>query len=104
MERSKTTDEEKKTRWRKVLLKDFMSSEESGKETLEDGSERSVLYVRPLPWRSVQVSRGFHHLDEKVKKQKTRTGIQQTLVRKNGEVSKRLKPGGYPPEFWGFGN
>ena len=105
MEQSKSITEEKKSRWRKVLTKDFMSSEDSGKETLEDGSERTVLYVRPLPWRSIQVSTGFHRLDEKLKSQlKSSTGIQQTLLRKVGDNSNRSKPVGYPPQFRGFDN
>ena len=104
LERSKSIIEEKKSHWRKVLIKDFMSSEDSGKETLEDGSECPVLYIRPLPWRSIQVTTAFHRLDEKLKSQKSRTGIQQTLVRKVGDVSNRSKPAGYPSQFWAFDN
>ena len=84
------------------MMKDFMSSEESGKETMEDGSERTVLYIKPLPWRSVHLTTGFHRLDDKVKTIKSKTGIQQTLARKIGDISNRSKPTGYPPDFWGF--
>lgn len=96
--------EERKVRWRKVLTKEFMSSEESGTETLEDGSERNVLYIRPLPWRSAQVTSGLHRLDEKVKKRKTKHASQQTLTRKIGDISGRAKPDGFPNQFWGFDN
>lgn len=78
-----------------------MSSEDSGTEILEDGSERNVLYVRPLPWRSNQVTSGLHRLDEK---RKTKHASQQTLTRKVGDVSIRPKPDGFPSLFWGFDN
>ena len=96
--------EEKKSRWRKILTREFMSSEESDKEMLEDGSERTVLYVKPLLWRSTQVTTGLHRLDEKINSRKSKTGIQQTLTRKRGDFSHRGKPDGYPPQFWGFDN
>ena len=67
LKQSKSISEDKKSHWRKVLIKDFMSSEDSGKQMLKDGSECTVLYVKPLPWRSIQVTTGFHHLDEKLK-------------------------------------
>ena len=79
----------KKNHWRKVLTREFMSSEESDKETLEDGSERTVLYVKPLFWRSTQVTTGLHHLDEKVNSRGSKSGIQQTLTRKRGDFSHR---------------
>ena len=82
-----------------------MSSEDSGSETLEDGSKRAVLYVRPLPWRSSMARTGLHSLDEKVKKQKTKHASQQTLTRKVGSTSTRPKPrAGYSIKFWGFEN
>ena len=87
-----------------MLTREFMSSEESGTETLEDGSQRNILYVRPLPWRSMQVTTGFHRLDDKVNKRKSKHASQQTLVRKVGEQSDRLKPRGLPDQFWGFDN
>lgn len=82
-----------------------MSSEDSGSETLEDGSKRAVLYVRPLPWRSSMATTGLHRLDEKVKKQKSKHASQQTLTRKVGSVSTRPKPNnGFSSQFWGFEN
>ena len=82
-----------------------MSNEDSGSETLEDGSKRAVLYVRPLPWRSSMATTGLHQLDEKVKKQKTKHASHQMLTRKVGSLSTRLKPtAGYSSQFWGFEN
>ena len=38
--------DEKKSSWKNVIIyKDSVSSEESGKETLEDGYERAVFYM-----------------------------------------------------------
>ena len=36
--------------WKKVVVKEFISSEESGEEDLENGGKRQVLLVKPLPW------------------------------------------------------
>lgn len=80
-----------------------MSSEDSATETLEDCSERSILYMR-LPWRLAQVTAGLHRLDEKVKKRKTKQSSQLMQARKVGDVSERAKPDGFPNQFWGFDN
>lgn len=50
-----------------MLTKDFMSCEDSATETLEDGSEHSVIYIPPLACRSMQVITGLHRLDDNVK-------------------------------------
>ena len=98
--------EESKDRWKRVLTKEFMSSEDSGTEILEDGSERNIMYVRRLPWRSVEVTTGLHCLDDKINKRKTKLATRQTLIRKEGDVSDRPKPiaSGFAPNFWGFVN
>ena len=49
--------EERKTRWMEILVKSFMSSEESGDEELPDGSTRPVMFVKPLPWRHPKVNK-----------------------------------------------
>ena len=41
----------------KIMTKDFMSSEESGEEELDDGEKRQVLLVKPLHWRALKVNR-----------------------------------------------
>ena len=69
------------------MTKDFTSSEESGKETMEDGYERTVLYIKPLRWRPVQQTTGFHPTNDKVKTLKSKNGIQQTLALKIGDIS-----------------
>ena len=102
LERSGSMTEEKKARWRRILTRDFMSKEGCGSETLEDGSRRAVLYVRPLPWRSTQVTVGLHRLDGKVKKQITKRASQKMLTCEVGDTSDRPKPSGYPNQFWGF--
>ena len=96
--------DEKRNRWKRVLTKEFMSSEDSGTEILEDGSERNIMFVRRLPWRSMEVTTGLHRLDDKINKRKTKHATQQTLTRKEGEVSDRPKPSGFAPNFWGFVN
>ena len=46
-----------KDKWRKVLVADTMSSEES------DGADDDSIVVKPLPWRSSKVTDFFQNLD-----------------------------------------
>ena len=93
--------EEQKALGRQILTKEFMSSESSGIETLEDGSERSVIIVKPLQWRGAKAMRFLKRLDAKAMNKKSRQSIQQTLPRVVGESSTRPKPS-MPDNFWGF--
>ena len=88
--------------WKKVVVKEFISSEESGEEDLENGGKRQVLLVKPLPWRSAKVSRFFGQLDHKAQKNKSKQSKQQTLPRVVGENSTRSKPAGFSENFFGF--
>ena len=65
----------------KLMTKDFMSSEESGEEELDDGEKRQVLLVKPLRWRALKVNRFFQKMDSKMAKYKTKQAKQQTLPR-----------------------
>lgn len=87
--------------WRKVLIKDFISSEESGEESV-DGEERQVIYVKTLPWRAPRVDRFFKKLDNKAARNKSRQSKQQTLPRVGGRRSGRSKPLGFTEDFFGF--
>ena len=78
-----------------------MSSESSGVEQLEDGSDRSVIIVKQLPWRGPKASRFLKRLDAKATHKKSKQSLQQTLPRVAGENSTRPKPN-YPDDFWGF--
>ena len=49
----------KKEKWRKVIVQEMMSSDESGVD--EDG--KAVIFVTNLPWRSGKVGRFFERLD-----------------------------------------
>ena len=51
----------------KVMIREFMSSEESGDEMIE-GKRRAVIKVKPLPWRSSRICRIFKRLDHKIEK------------------------------------
>ena len=56
-----------------------MSSECSETETMEDGSERPVIAVKPLPWRGAKASRLIKRLDTRAKKKMSKQSVQQTL-------------------------
>ena len=102
MERA-SIDEAKKARWREVLVPDFMSSEDSGVEQLEDERSRTVFYIKPLPWRHPQVTKFFHQLDERTEKQKSRRSTDKMLPRSTSrEISLRIKPHNFPSNFWGY--
>ena len=69
--------------WKKVVIKEFMSSEESGEEEIANGEKRQVLKIKPLRWRAAKVDRFFKQLDHKASKVKSRQSKQQTLPRVN---------------------
>ena len=73
--------------WRKVLIKDFISSEESGEENVDGAAERQVMYVKTLPWRAPRVDRLFKTLDHKAAKHKSHQLKEQTLPRVVGRRS-----------------
>lgn len=73
-----------------MVVKEFISSEESGEEDVVNGEKRQVMLVKPLPWRSAKVDRFFNQLDHKVQKHKSKQSKQQTLPRVVGERSHGL--------------
>ena len=77
---------------REVLIKEFMSSEYSDVEEMEDGTECSVISVKPLPWRGAKASRFLKRLDSKAKTKMSKQSIHQTLPRVIGPNSTRMKP------------
>ena len=88
--------------WKQVLTKDFISSEESGEEVLDNGRKQPVLKVKFLPWRATRVNKVFKRFDEKAMKVQTKQSLQQTLPRVCGHSSTRPKPLGFSDDFWGF--
>ena len=85
--------EEKKAKWREILVPAFISSEESGEEQEQEGEIlRPELYVKTLPWRSPNVTRFFQQLDRKVINKKSKRAKLQTLPRVPGQSSLRPKP------------
>lgn len=80
-----------------------MSSEESAADEESNGeSPRSVIHVKPLPWRASSVSRFCRQLDHKIDKQKTKRAKLQTLPRVTGQPSTRPQPPDFPAGHWGF--
>ena len=86
---------------KKIMVKEFISSEESGEEVV-DGERRAILLVKPLSWRASRVERIFKQLDRKADKNKTKQSKQQTLPRAIGPMSTRPRPIGFGDDFWGF--
>lgn len=76
-----------------------MSSESSGVEQMEDGTDRPVIVVKPLQWRGAKATRFLKRLDAKAVHKKSRQSIQQTLPRVVGENSTRPKPA-LPDDLW----
>ena len=86
-----------------ILVKSFMSSEESGNEELPDGLSRPVIFVKPLPWHHPKVDKFLSQLTATNDKGKSKLAVQQTLPPVQGETSSGPKPAEFSGTFWGFG-
>ena len=91
---------ESKDKWLSVLVPSFMTSEESRNK--EDG--QPTLYIKPLPWRSTEVTEAFKVLDSMAFELKSRRAISQMFKRSTcGTNSERPKPvAEFGEKFWGF--
>lgn len=79
-------------KWKKILVTEFMSSDESGEE-----DERAVFIVKKLPWRSERVSSFFQRLDTARTSRKTEQASRQTKPRVYKYlISSRPAPRGFP--------
>ena len=79
-------------KWKKILVTEFMSSDESGEE-----DERAVFIVKKLPWRSERVSTFFQRLDTAHASRKTEQASRQTKPRVYKDlISSRPAPRGFP--------
>ena len=64
--------------WKKVVIKEFMSSEEWRRDWQW---RRQVIWIKPLRWRAPKVNHFFKQLDHEACKVKSRQSKQQTLPR-----------------------
>ena len=79
-------------KWKKILVTEFMSSDESGEE-----DECAVFIVKKLPWRSKRVSTFFQRLDTARASRKTEQASRQTKPRVYKDlISSRPAPHGFP--------
>ena len=72
LEKTAALTDEKKAKWREVVVFSIMTSEESGEEEVGDHT-RPVLYTKVLPWRSSHVTTFFNQLDYKVEENTTKS-------------------------------
>ena len=80
-------------KWKKVLVTQLMSSDESGNED----DELAVFVVKELPWRSDKVTAFFEKLDGVRQSRKTEQASRQTKKRvRKGVMSTRPPPSGLP--------
>ena len=82
-------DAKDREKWKKVLIMEFMSSEESANDD-NDGDE--VQVVHPLPWRSTRVDAMFHDLDKHALSKKSPQSKHQMKRRDLGSESTRPQP------------
>lgn len=88
------TEEQQRDRWKPGLTMETMSSEDSATE-----GDDEVILVRPLPWRSDQLSELMKMLDEKTCSGKSALAKRQAKRRVSSmEPSSRARPasGSYP--------
>ena len=69
-------DKQDEDKWRKVLLLEMVSSEESG-----SGEDDNANYVKELPWRASIVTEFFYDLDEQYAAAKSSQARRQTKQR-----------------------
>ena len=67
--KSSSLTSEQRNLWKKVLIKEFMSSEESAEEDF-DGKKRPALAVKPLLWRAPKVDRFLNAKTREVRRVK----------------------------------
>ena len=73
-------------------MKDFIYSDSSGEEELDDGSTRQVKNVKQLPWRGEKALHFFRRLDRLAKNEQLEQSIAQRMARVVGSDSLRPKP------------
>ena len=79
-------------KWKKVLVTQLMSSDESGNE-----EDQAVFIVKELPWRSDKVTAFFEKIDRVRQARKTEQASRQTKKRLHkGVMSSRPAPSGLP--------
>ena len=79
-------------KWKKVLVTQLMSSDESDNE-----ENQAVFVVKELPWRSDKVTAFFEKLDGVRRSRKTEQASRQTKRRvRKGVMSSRPPPHGFP--------
>lgn len=83
-----------KTKWMKVLVPDFMSSEYS----TEDSADEDILVTRQLMWRSQKVQKFFHELDSHCEEMKSKQAKKQTKNRALSDTASTRPPptGNFP--------
>ena len=82
----------------KVMIQEYMSSEESGDEII-DGKRRAVIKVKPLSWRFSRIGRIFKWLDHKIEKRKSK---QQTVLHVIVNRYLRQRLVGFASNFFSF--
>lgn len=80
----------------KVLISEFMSSEESC------DSDDVMISVKTLPWRSSKITKFFTVLNEKAQGMKSEQAKRQTKRRIVGGVSTRPRPQDASIPSWAF--
>ena len=110
--------ESSKAKWRKLMTKDFMLSDESADEEVQQGNtttdldqnstsssgtatRRRVLRTKPLPYRSEKVNTFFKKLTVVGKNLcGPTTSIHLSLPRTTGDPSARVLPVGHKYPSW----
>ena len=60
-----TISDTRKDALKKVMLRSFLSSEESGEDCIDGEATKSVLLVKSLPWRVAKLGCIFKQLDKR---------------------------------------
>lgn len=96
---STSLSQEEKERSMKILMLEFMSSEETGSDSGSGSEMTKIFLTRPLPWRSQAANNVMESLDRKIVRRRSERAKEMCRARKVGQPSSRPMPGRHTPSW-----
>ena len=94
---SSSLSQDEKERFLKVLMLDFMSSEETGSESGSDSEVKEKIFLtKPIPWRSPAANNIMNSLDRKILRRRSDRAKEMCRQRRVGQPSSRPMPENQP--------
>ena len=90
---STSLSQEEKERSMKILMLEFMSSEETGSDSGSGSDTTKIFLTRPLQWRSQAANSVMESLDRKIVRRRSERAKEMCRTRRVGQPSSRPMPG-----------